>query len=366
VDVYRNGREIFPALIGAIDAARHTVDFETYLYGDDPVADRFSRALGEAAQRGVRTRVILDGIGSWLARRRQSAALRRRGVEVRWFRPPGRWRVWTRGRLDNRTHRKILVVDGKAAFTGGAGIRREWEGDARTPDEWRDTFFRIEGPAAAGFRAAFLAHWARPHRSARARPGDPVELGPLAGSGDAEVMVVPSVPNERWSAAAKLFRLLPREARRTLRLTTPYFVPDDETVGALEQAARRGVAVEVLVPGRHTDHRICQIAGAPDLRRLHAAGVAIHRYGPTFIHTKTLTVDGAVSMVGTANLDRRSTRKDDEILAVVLDGSLTETLDRHFAEDASRSVPLATPDPADVSWGRRALEALVRPFRDQL
>lgn len=363
VDVYRNGQEIFPALIEAIDEAERTAEFETYLYGNDPIASRFSDALVRAARRGVDTRVVLDGIGSWLARRRQSAMMRRGGVEVGWFRPPGRWRVWTRGRLDNRTHRKILVTDGSSAFTGGAGVSHEWDGNARSPDEWRDTFFRIRGPAVTGFRSAFFAHWAR----ARGRRDADVErVGPGERTGDAEVMVVPSVASDRWSAAATLFQVLPREARRSVRVTTPYFVPNDETLVSLAEAARRGVSVEVLVPGPHTDHPICQIAGAPDLRRLHAAGAAIHRYQPTFIHTKTLTVDGVVSVIGTANLNSRSTKKDDEILAVVLDRELTSTLDAHFADDAAESASMRPEELGDVSVARQLVEALVRLFRKQL
>jgi cardiolipin synthase len=327
VEVYRNGREIFPALIDAIGGATRTVEFETYLYGNDPVADRFSAALAGAAERGARTRIVLDGIGSWLARWRQSAAMRRAGVDVRWFRPPGRWRVWSRGRLDNRTHRKILVTDGSTAFTGGAGVSQVWDGNARTPGEWRDPFFRIVGPAVAGFREAFLAHWRRARRRADPRVE---ELGPGTRSGEAQVMVVPSVASDRWSAAATLFQLLPRAARRSIRVTTPYFVPNEETLDSLTEAARRGVEVEVLVPGPHTDHRMGQIAGAPDLRRLHDAGVVIHSYQPTFIHTKTITVDGIVS-----------------------------------AEDASRSVPLDPAELEEPSFGRRSLEAFVGIFRKQ-
>ena len=363
VDVYRNGREIFPALIEAIGSAERTVELETYLYGNDPLADRFTGALAEAEERGVRTRVLLDGIGSWLARRRQSASMRRAGVDVRWFRPPGRWRVWARGRLDNRTHRKILITDGSTAFTGGAGVSKEWDGDARTPDEWRDTFFRIVGPAVSGFRAAFFAHWARSRGGGEPDVG---KVGPWARAGDAEVMVVPSVANDRWSAAATLFRLLPGEARRSVRITTPYFVPAEETLGAIADAARRGVSVQVLVPGPHTDHRICAIAGGPDLRLLNEAGVVIHRYQPTFIHTKTLTVDGVVSVIGSANMNGRSTKKDDEILAVVLDRGLTATLDAHFTGDAGKSVLMTDDEAARFSPARRALEAVVRLFRREL
>jgi len=363
VRAYRNGREIFPALLEAIEAAERAIELETYLYGNDAVASRFSGALARAARRGVRTRVILDGVGSWLARRRQSEAMRRAGVDVRWFRSPGRWRVWTRGRLDNRTHRKILVTDAGVAFTGGAGVSREWEGDARGPEEWRDTFFRIDGPAADGFRAAFNAHWSRARGAAAP---EPERLEPGARRGDAEVMVVPSVASEHGSAAATLFRLLPRNARRSLRVTTPYFVPDEETLAALVGAAERGVTVEVLLPGPYTDHAICQVAGAPDLRRLHAAGVLIHRYQPTLVHTKTLTVDGVVSVIGSANMNGRSTTKDDEILAVVLDPDLTAILEAHFADDADESEPMDPEEMADPPPVRRALEALVRLFRGQL
>ena len=220
--------------------------------------------------------------------------MRRAGVELRWFRPPGRWRVWTRGRFDNRTHRKILVTDGSAAFTGGAGVSQEWDGDARGPEEWRDTFFRIDGPVVAGFRAAFFAHWAR----ARGRGDSDVEsVGPGPRQGEAEVMVVPSVATERWSAAATLLQFLPREARRMVRITTPYFVPNEETL---------------------------------------------------------------------PNMNSRSTKKDDEILAVVLDRELAATLEGHFADDARASASMRADKMEVLPPGRRLLEAFVRLFRKQL
>ncbi|HSM62239.1 MAG TPA: phospholipase D-like domain-containing protein [Longimicrobiales bacterium] len=361
VTVFQNGVRIFPALLAAIASARQTIELETYLFEDGTVARSFAEALAQAAGRGVLVRIVLDAVGSM----RSADAVARMleaGVEVRWFRPVSRWRVWRRATVDNRTHRRILVVDDEVSFLGGVGIADEWEGDARGPQEWRETHFEIRGPAVASLHAAFLGHWIEcgPLDADLLRPVRPVPAG------DSEILVLPTVGIEARSGPSLLYHALTRHARRRVRITTPYFVPDGSTAESILACAARGVEVELLLPGPHTDHRVCNIAGTPTLRTLHESGVRIWRYQPTFIHTKAITVDGVLSVVGSANLNHRSLVKDDEALAIVLDAALTAELDRAFDSDVASSLPATGETLLDPGPVRRLVEWVVRRGRRQL
>lgn len=355
IRVLRNGDEIFPAMLRAIEEAREYVDLLTYIYWAGEIAERFAIALAERARAGVDVRVILDAIGAMKMSRDLVELMEEAGVTVHWFRKPT-WRVW---RTSHRTHRKVLVCDGRVGFTGGIGIAEEWCGDARDPTEWRDTHFEVRGPAVAGLQASFTGNWVEGMREASELTRRVSREEP----GSAAAMVVRSVAAIGWSDVATLLWTLLSQARRRVRIATAYFVPDDRTCKLLCETARRGVDVEVLVPGPYTDLRVCQLARAGEVAPLLEAGVRIHRYQPTMMHAKIVLVDDAVALVGSPNVNHRSMMHDDETCLVIADREVIETLDRHYDEDVSRSKPTTLEQWDERSLGRRALQALAQIAR---
>lgn len=347
----RNGCEIFPAMLAAIRAAERSVDLCTFVYWKGPIAEEVAEALAERARAGVRVRVLLDAVGSLAMPDRLDALMRDAGVHVRRFRPPRPWRPW---RMDHRTHRKILVCDGVVGFTGGVGIASEWEGDARNPDEWRETHVRLEGPAVDGLSGAFLSNWMEVV-DASVDPPEPLEL---RRPGSQRVLVLASTAAVAWSDIALLYHLLIAGARQRVRITTPYFVPDDRSLARLCDAAGRGVEVEILIAGEHNDSRLSQWAGRRHYQALMDAGVELMHYEHTMLHAKVLTVDGRLAVLGSPNFNQRSMQKDDELCLVISDETLCATLDQHFDEDLERAV-VVQPERwrARPRW-ERALERL--------
>lgn len=374
IERLRNGDEIFPAMLEAIASAKERVDLETFVYWSGEVAETFADALISAAERGVEVRVLLDAVGSLPMSAQLRARLDASRVDIRSFRPPVRWRFWN---LDHRTHRKILVCD-DVGFTGGVGIADEWRGDARNPYEWRESHFRIRGPAAGFLRASFVGHWLEAipagHVSdalagVRSNPAQQsVVVEPhVEPAGPGQVQVIRSGAGVGWTDVEILLRALVTNAVTRLRITTAYFVPDDGLVDLIGAAAERGVQVEILNPGPHTDHRICQLAGEDIYQGLLDRGVRIRRYQPTMLHAKVITVDGILSVIGSANFNHRSLLKDDEICLTVLDRELTRTLDRDFDDDLRTAREI---DPS-VDWAKRGVvqrtsEWFARRIRRQL
>ena len=330
IRVLRNGDEIFPAMLEAIAAARETIEFLTFVYWKGAIARRFADALSARARDGVRVRVILDAIGAGAMDRTLVEQMQDAGVCVVWFRQPLRWKVW---QIDHRTHRKVLVCDGRVGFTGGVGIAEEWEGDARCPAEWRDTHFEVRGPAVHGLRAAFIDNWVEAER-----PLDLLPVPELAHEGEALIQVMKGSAAVNWSAIATMFHAMLALARHKLRITTAYFVPDPAMIERLIETARRGVDVQILIPGPHMDERLAELAQEHTYASMLEAGVRIFAYQPCMMHAKLLTVDDTVAVVGSANFNQRSMSKDDELVMLVIDPPLLATLDRHFEEDRRRSI----------------------------
>ena len=347
----RNGTEIFPAMLGAIASAERSIEFETFIYWSGDIAERMCDALVDAADRGVLVRVLLDGVGSLPMPGPLLERLRDSRVELRRFRQPGLLRLRS---IDQRTHRKILVCDARVAFTGGVGIAEEWEGDARSPSEWRETHFRMTGSVARILRGAFYANWelAPPasafHGGAGATDADaPVDETPERSI---DVQVIQSFGGRPEGPPAQaLQHLVFAFAEERVRAMTPYFVPSEALVDEIVQASQRGVEVELLVPGPHIDHRLSLLAGQDLWTHLLNAGVTIHQYQPTFPHAKVVTVDGILSTVGSMNLNRRSARKDDEIVLNIVDREVTAALDADFDRDLESSVRVDR----DSDWPRR-------------
>jgi cardiolipin synthase len=353
----RNGDEIFPAMLATIRSARHTIDMMTFVYWRGQVARDFAVALADRARDGVRVRLLLDGFGAKEIERDLLDLMDTSGVQVAWFRRP----VWLSPfKQNHRCHRKALIVDEHTAFTGGVGIAQEWCGDARGPGEWRDTHVQVRGPAVDGVAAAFAQNWAECHDELF-DDRDRFTEHPQAGS--AVVQVVRGSASIGWQDMQTLIRVMLTSAEERFRLATAYFAPDTYFIDLLCRTARRGVRVEILLPGPHTDQRACQLAGQHHYDRLLEAGVRIRQYQPTMMHAKIITVDSVASLIGSTNFNRRSMDHDEEVMLAVLDETFTAALDRDYEADLERSVDI---DPA--RWRRRALvqrakEAVVIPVR---
>jgi len=353
VDVLRNGDRIFPALFEAVGAATSTVDFLTFVYWQGSTGEEMAALLAERAAAGVRVRVILDAIGAFSMDRSLVERMVAAGAQVEWFRPVNKVRFWE---ANHRSHRKVLICDEEVAFTGGIGIADEWRGDARGPGEWRDTHFRVRGPAVDGLRAAFVQNWAETGRPLFDATVDRFPVAP--GSGPSVVQVVRGAAQTGWSDVATLVRSLLALARRRVRITTAYFVPDDATCRILAETARRGVEVDVLLPGPHVDKRFVQLASQSQYAALLAAGVRLWSYQVSMLHAKVMTVDGLVASVGSANFTSRSLVLDDEVNLVVLDPEVVRTLDDDFETDLAASEAVDPDGWPDRGLAQRALEAV--------
>jgi cardiolipin synthase A/B len=353
----RNGDEIFPAMLGAIRSARHTIDMMTFVYWRGQIARDFAAALAERADAGVRVRLLLDGFGAKEIEGRLLDLMTDAGVQVAWFRKP----VWLSPfKQNHRCHRKALVVDEHTAFTGGVGIAEEWCGDARTPSEWRDTHVQVRGPAVDGIAAAFAQNWAECHDELYDHR-DRFTEHPQVGS--SVVQVVRGSASIGWQDMQTLIRVMLTSAEERFRLATAYFAPDTYFIDLLRDTARRGVRVEILLPGPHTDQRACQLAGQHHYTRLLQAGVRIRQFQPTMMHAKIITVDSVAALIGSTNFNRRSMDHDEEVMLAVLDEEFTAALDRDYDADLENSVDIDLARWRRRAWLQRAKEAAVTPIR---
>ncbi|HEX4942378.1 MAG TPA: phospholipase D-like domain-containing protein [Actinomycetota bacterium] len=361
VDVLVNGDRIFPAMLEAIGEARRTIDLLTFVYWRGGIGTRFAEALSDKAGSGVRVRVLLDAWGASSIDPGLVSDMEDAGVRVRWFRPLHRLQPT---KVNHRTHRKVMIVDEATGFTGGVGIADEWSGDARSEDEWRDTHFRVRGPAVDGLRAAFLDNWLETDPEVFDASIDRFPDQPQPG--EAVIQCVRGASEVGWSDISTLLLALLQLAKDRIRITTAYFVPDDELIGQLSAASDRGVKVEILLPGPHGDKRFVQLAGQAIYEQLLEHGVRIWHFQPTMLHAKIMTVDGLVANVGSANFNARSTELDEEINLVALDADLVRQLDRQFDVDLERSEEIQPGRWEDRSVGRRVLEGITRPLRHKM
>jgi cardiolipin synthase len=353
----RNGDRIFPAMLGAIRSARHTIDMMTFVYWRGEGARDVAAALADRARAGVRVRLLLDGFGAKEIEPSLLDLMDTAGVQVAWFRKP----VWLSPfKQNHRCHRKALIVDEHTAFTGGVGIAEEWCGDARHPGEWRDTHVQVRGPAVDGIAAAFAQNWAECHDELF---DDRDRFTEHRQAGSSVVQVVRGSASIGWQDMQTLIRVMLASAEERFRLATAYFAPDTYFVDLLCDTARRGVRVEILLPGPHTDQRACQLAGQHHYARLLQAGVHIRQYQPTMMHAKIITVDGLAALIGSTNFNRRSMDHDEEVMLAVLDEAFTAALDQDYEADLGHSVDIEL-----ARWKRRpalqrAKEAAVTPIR---
>ncbi|WP_238446581.1 phospholipase D-like domain-containing protein [Azohydromonas australica] len=326
IETLVNGAEFFPAMLESIRAARHSVTFESYIYWSGSIGQEFSAALSERAASGVRVHVLLDWIGGRLDDAHVQR-MREAGVEIRRYNSP-HW--YSLDYLNHRTHRKLLVVDGRVGFIGGAGIGNEWRGDAQDAQHWRDNQYRVQGPVVAQLQSAFIDNWLQ--ATGRMLHGD-AYFPALQPAGQAQAQVFTSAPGGGREDMQLLMLMSITAAARSIRLSSPYFLPDEVAVQSLVAARRRGVRVQVIVPGAHIDLPLVRWASRATWGPLLAAGVEICEYVPTMIHVKLLVVDELWSSVGSANFDTRSFSINDEANMNVHDAAFAHRQLEVFKQD---------------------------------
>jgi cardiolipin synthase len=342
-DVLTNGDQIFPAMLDAIRAAKRRISFETYIYDEGEVAKGFTAALEQAAQRGVRVNLVVDSVGGSGMRTEDVKRLEAAGCRIGRFNSL-KW--YNLEEVNYRTHRKILVVDGEVGFTGGAGIADHWLGHAQDKEHWRDTQIRMHGPIVRLIEAAFYENFVE--TAGEVAP----ELDPVSSEADdtGRSFALRSSPTGGSNDLKRLYLLAIASARRTLDITTPYFVPDESSEWSLRDARSRGVKVRILVEGDITDAMPVKYASRQAYERLMEMGIEIHEYRPTMMHTKVVVVDGAWSMFGSANFDNRSLELNDELNVAVSDRDLARRLLDDFEQDLRVSTRLDL-----AQWRQRSL-----------
>jgi cardiolipin synthase len=330
-ELLRNGDRFYPAMLEAIRGAKDTVNFEVYIFESDETGREFIEAFKERARAGVEVRVLLDAFGSLKLKRAHRRELREAGVRLEFFRPIG---LRNLVRIYRRTHRRAIVVDGRVAFTGGAAVSNKWRGDARTPEEWQDSMTRVTGALVAGVQSAFASNWVYACGEVIAGPRF-YPTGSPAGSA-CGVSVVSS-PSDAQQPIRMLIWLSFVNARRRLWIANSYFIPDVQLRNAAKERARAGVDVRILVPGEQTDAKPVQYAGRGYYEELLEAGVRIFEFQPSMMHAKTVVVDDAWCLVGSANMDERSMELNEENLLGIAQSDFGRTSAEGLEQDFARS-----------------------------
>jgi cardiolipin synthase len=360
ITVLQNGIEIFPALLNAIALAQHSVHFSTFIYSSGHIPREFADAFSAAATRGVEVRMVFDKSGS----KRVSAALmgqmRRAGCKIKWFRPI-QWYSWAK--YNHRTHRKLLIIDGTIAFTGGVGIADEWNGNADSPAHWRDTHVRILGPAVASVQAAFVDNW---NEATGELPIDEGYFPRLTSAGETAMCGIQSNPVFGASPAQRSMAVLIAGASRRLWIANAYFVPPKPFVQALRDAKARGVDVKILLPGRYHDQPGVRRASRRTWGPLLEGAVELYEYEPTMMHCKIVIVDSGVTSIGSINFDPRSFALNAEFGIVALDRALAKQMEDAFTDDLRSSRRVTAEDLGRLPIHERILNIFFYWIRAQL
>ena len=360
VETLLNGEQIFPSMLAAIRAAKSTITFETYIYWSGSIGREFVDALEERARAGVRVHVLLDWVGSLKMEQALVDEMKQAGVQVERFHEP-HWSQWNK--LNNRTHRKLLVVDGRIGYTGGVGIADHWRGQARNPQEWRDSHFRIEGPVVAQMQSVFLDNWMKV--TGDVLHGEPY-FPALQPAGDLAAQMFSSSPSGGSESMQLMYLLAITAAKRSIDLANSYFVPDEMTIQTLVDAARRGVKVRVIVPSGHIDSEVVRKASRGSWGPMLQAGIEIAEFQPTMFHVKGLVVDGMFSSVGSTNFDNRSFRLNDEANLNVLNRDFGAIQRRIFDQDWALARRITLAEWQARPWTERLLERLAKLLDSQL
>ena len=355
-----NGDQIFPPMLAAIQAAQKSITFETYIYWSGDIGKQFADALSERARAGVRVHVLLDWVGSAKMDESYLTEMKEAGVQIEKFHKP-HW--YNLARLNNRTHRKLLVVDGQVGFTGGVGIAPQWMGNAQDPDHWRDSHYLVRGPVVAQMQATFLDNWLKV--TGKVLHGE-LYFPPIAPAGAQKAQMFSSSPSSGSESMQLMYHLAITAAERSIDLSVAYFVPDELTQKHLMDALARGVRVRFITPGEHTDTDTVKAASRATWGPLLQAGALIYEYQPTMYHCKVMIVDQLLVSVGSTNFDNRSFRLNDEANLNVYDAAFAKRQTEVFEDDLKRSRRVTYEEWLNRPLREKAHEKLTGWLRSQL
>lgn len=326
-----NGDRIFPAMLSAIRGAQKSITFETYIYWSGQIGKDFAEALSERARAGVKVHVLVDWVGSSKIDEDFLKTMESAGVQVKKYHPL-HW--YNLGRMNNRTHRKLLIVDGRTGFTGGVGIAEKWTGNAQDPEHWRDSHFMVEGPVVAQMQAVFNDNWVK--TTGKVLHGDDY-FPPLAAAGEGKAQMFSSSPTGGSESMHLMYLMAITAAQHSIHLSSSYFVPDELMRNALVDALKRGVKIQIIMPGEHIDTETVRRSSRGLWGELLEAGAEIYEYQPTMFHCKVMVVDGMLTSVGSTNFDNRSFRLNDEANLNIYDTDVAREQIAIFEQDLKRS-----------------------------
>ena len=351
VDIFTNGAQFYPVMRDAVLTAESSIDMEAYIFQPGEVGDMLIDAMVDRARAGVEVRIVMDAIGSVGMGGRSARRLREAGCKLNFYQPIRWYRLH---RLNNRTHRELLVIDGRLAFTGGAGVADWWFKPHTGKPAWRDTMARIEGPIVAALQGVFAENWLECCGEILTSPR---HWPRLEKAGPAEAMLVKSSPSDRATVSRVVFQMLIEGAVAKIDISTPYFLPDRALRRAIVRAAQRGVRVRVVVPGRFTDQKLVRLASRRMFKELLYSGVRIFEYRPSMTHVKAMMIDDAWAVIGTTNVDNRSFEHNDEVNVAFRETHVTGRLRQDFEADLAASDEITM----DVWASRPLFEKLVGP-----
>lgn len=332
LEVLTNGPSFYPAALEAIRSAQQSINIEAYIFQKGKIADQYISALTERARAGVRVSLVIDAIGSAGTTNRYLAPLLEAGGKVGWYNGLGWFRLM---HLDNRTHRELMIVDGQVGFIGGAGIADQWYTGTKGHPRWRDSYVRIEGEAVCNLQATFAENWLA--TSGELLTGDRY-FPSIRNEHPLVAMVVNSTPTIGGGTRARiLFQLLLASARKSISITTPYFLPDKSLMTELCRAIERGIRVRILVPGRKSDHMVTRSTSRAGYGELLKAGAEVYEYQPSMIHAKILCIDNLWAVVGSTNFDNRSFGINDEVNLAIRDANVAMRFENDMAFDLEQS-----------------------------
>ena len=356
VETLLNGDQIFPSMLSAIRSAQKTINFETYIYWSEEIGDEFAKALAERAKAGVVVHLLVDAVGSSKLNAGQMKTMEEAGVVIKKYRPL-RW--YTLARLNNRTHRKLLVVDGKIGFTGGVGIAGQWTGHGQDPAHWRDSHFRIEGPVVAQMQSILIDNWTK--TTGTVMHGE-AYFPALQPAGDITAQMISSSPTGGSESMALMYLLAITAAKSSIDLSSSYFVPDQLTENALVAALARGVRIRIITPGTNMDAEVVRLASRGNWGALLKGGAQIYEYQPTMYHCKVMIVDGLLVSVGSTNFDSRSFKLNDEANLNIFNAQFAQEQTRNFENDLGHAKRVTFADWKNRPMADQAIEYLASRF----
>jgi cardiolipin synthase len=350
VEALLNGDQIFPSMLKAIRGAKQTINFESYIYWSEDIGREFAEALSERARAGVKVHLLIDWVGSAKMDEKDLNQMRQAGVEVRYYHPL-RW--YNLGRINNRTHRKLLVVDGRIGFTGGVGIAGQWTGNAQDPEHWRDSHFRAEGPVVAQMQAVLIDNWTK--TTGKVLHGA-TYFPPLQPAGNSKAQVFSSSPSGGSESMHLMYLMAITAAEHDIQISASYFVPDDMTRQALVDARKRGVRLQIILPGKNIDAETVRSSSRGMWGELLQAGAEISEYQPTMYHCKVMIVDGLLVSVGSTNFDDRSFQLNDESNLNVYDADFARAQVAIFERDLKSTRRITYEQWLNRPWKDKAWE----------